>query len=153
MAALLVGLGVMSIMLAAAFPVWTTVASREREAELLFRGEQYTRAIRLYQRRHAGTLPRSVDALLEGRFLRRRYLDPITGGEFRLLFAGAPRSSPESGWLVVQDQSEGYGGIVGVVSSSAQSSLGRYRGRHRYNEWRFVVASAGTPIAALSRVR
>jgi type II secretory pathway pseudopilin PulG len=47
MAALLVGLSVMSIMLGAALPVWQTAITREREAELIFRGEQYAHAISL----------------------------------------------------------------------------------------------------------
>jgi len=45
MAALLVGLSVMSIMLSMALPVWRTATQREREAELVFRGEQYAQAI------------------------------------------------------------------------------------------------------------
>ena len=50
MAALLVVLAVMSLMLSMALPVWHHAAQREREAELIFRGEQYARAIILYQR-------------------------------------------------------------------------------------------------------
>jgi type II secretory pathway pseudopilin PulG len=53
MAALLVGLSVMSIMLGAAPPVWQTAIKCEREAELIFRGEQYAQAISLFQRRFA----------------------------------------------------------------------------------------------------
>ena len=45
MAALLVALAVMSLMLSMALPVWHHAAQREREAELIFRGEQYARAI------------------------------------------------------------------------------------------------------------
>jgi type II secretory pathway pseudopilin PulG len=37
-AALLVAMAVMAIMMSAALPVWQTVARREREAELVFRG-------------------------------------------------------------------------------------------------------------------
>ena len=45
MAALLVALSVMGIMLGAALPAWRTMVQREREAELVFRGEQYVQAI------------------------------------------------------------------------------------------------------------
>jgi hypothetical protein len=45
---LLVGLSVMSIMLGAAPPVWQTAIKCEREAELIFRGEQYAQAISLF---------------------------------------------------------------------------------------------------------
>jgi type II secretory pathway pseudopilin PulG len=142
MAGLLVALGVVSMACSVALPLWTTTAIREREAELVFRGEQYARAIRLYQQRHAGTLPRSVDVLLEQRYLRRRYLDPITNADFQLLYADAEHSSATSTASFVRDASEGYGGIVGVVSSSPRQSLRRYRGRNRYSEWLFIAASA-----------
>ena len=86
MAALLVSLAIMSVMLAVALPVWNHAAKREREAELIFRGEQYARAIMLYQRRTPGAYPPDLDTLVEGRFLRRKYRDPMTEhGEFRLI--------------------------------------------------------------------
>ena len=86
MAALLVVLAVMSLMLSMALPVWHHAARREREAELIFRGEQYARAIMLYQRQTPGAYPPDVETLVEGRFLRRAYRDPMTAdGEFRLV--------------------------------------------------------------------
>ena len=86
MAALLVVLAVMSLMLSMALPVWHHAARREREAELIFRGEQYARAIMLYQRQTPGAYPPDVETLVEGRFLRRAYRDPMTAdGEFRLI--------------------------------------------------------------------
>ncbi len=85
MAALLVAMTVMALVMSAAVPQWQTVTKREREAELIFRGEQYARAIQLFQRKYANTLPSSVDQLVNEHFLRRKYLDPITGGEFQLL--------------------------------------------------------------------
>ena len=86
MAALLVVLAVMSLMLSMALPVWHHAARREREAELIFRGEQYARAIVLYQRQTAGAYPPDIETLVEGRFLRRAYRDPMTAdGEFRLV--------------------------------------------------------------------
>jgi len=62
-------------------------AKRQMEEELIFRGEEYTRAIQKYQRRFA-VYPSSVDQLVSTnslRFLRRAYKDPITGKEFRLI--------------------------------------------------------------------
>ena len=86
MAALLVVLAIMSLMLSMALPTWHHAAQREREAELIFRGEQYARAIMLYQRQTPGAYPPDVETLVEGRFLRRAYRDPMTaGGEFRLI--------------------------------------------------------------------
>lgn len=89
MAALLVSIAVMSVLMSAILPAWRQQAQREKEAELAFRGEQYARAIYLYQAKFR-TAPPSVDVLVEQRFLRRKYKDPMTkDGEFLLLYAGA----------------------------------------------------------------
>jgi type II secretory pathway pseudopilin PulG len=90
MAALLVAMSVMAIMLSTAMPVYQTVARREREAELIFRGEQYARAIGLFQQKYGNALPPDVDALIDQRFLRKKYKDPITGGDFQFLGPGSP---------------------------------------------------------------
>ena len=88
MVALLVGMAVMAIMMSAAMPVWRTAAVREREAELIFRGNQYGRAIALFQRKYAGAFPPSIDVLVTEHFLRKKYKDPITGEDFQLVGPG-----------------------------------------------------------------
>jgi type II secretory pathway pseudopilin PulG len=86
MAALLVALSVMAILMTAAMPVWKHMAQREKEEELVFRGKQYARAIGLFQRRAGpGVLPPSLDILVEQKFLRKKYKDPITNGDFDLV--------------------------------------------------------------------
>ena len=85
MAALLVAMSVMAVFMTMALPVWSTAARREKEAELVFRGEQYARAIALYQRKFANALPPSLDVLVNDRYLRKKYKDPITNGDFQLL--------------------------------------------------------------------
>jgi hypothetical protein len=87
MAALLVGMAVMAIMLGVALPVWRTAVQREREAELVFRGEQYANAIALFQRRTGG-YPQTLDQLEKTRAIRKLYKDPITGGDFQPVFVG-----------------------------------------------------------------
>src|SRR5688500_10710021 len=87
MAALLVGMAVMAIMLGVALPVWRTAVQREREAELVFRGEQYANAIAIFQRRTGG-YPQSLDVLEKTRAIRKLYKDPITGGDFQPVFVG-----------------------------------------------------------------
>ena len=92
MAALLVALGVMSVMLIVLLPAWSTQAKREREAELIFRGEQYARAIRLFTGRQGGgvgVLPPNVDVLVREKFLRKKYKDPMTGEDFVVVAPGA----------------------------------------------------------------
>jgi len=88
MAALLVTLAAMSVVLGMAMPVWRTVVQREKEEELVFRGRQYARAIQLYQRKYAAAYPASLDLLVEQKFLRKKYKDPITNGEFEILYQG-----------------------------------------------------------------
>jgi type II secretory pathway pseudopilin PulG len=89
MAALLVAVAVLTVLLAVAMPVWRHEMQREREAELVFRGEQYVRAIDLFQRKYPGTSPPSIDVLVSQKFLRKKYKDPmVEDGEFRLIYAG-----------------------------------------------------------------
>ena len=173
MAALLVVLAVMGVLTSAALPVWRHAAQREREAELIFRGEQYARAVVLYQRRTPGAWPPDVATLVEGRFLRRAYRDPMTAdGRFRLVLqselaapgadaaggeaeAGARRSAPErpgfrQGARPFGDRNGGAGGVdgnvVGVASRSERTSIALYKGKSKYSEWLFVAA--GPPPGA-----
>ena len=89
MVALLVAMSVMAILMSAALPAWRTLAQREKEAELIFRGEQYARAIGLFQRRYANASPPNLDVLINERFLRKKYKDPITNEDFQLVSVGA----------------------------------------------------------------
>ena len=76
-----------SILMAAAIPVYRMQAKREMEEELIFRGEEYMRAIRKYHTKF-GAYPTSVDQLISTnslRFLRKPYKDPMTDKEFRLI--------------------------------------------------------------------
>ena len=100
MAALLVTLGVMAVMLTAVMPVWRHQAQREKEEELVFRGEQYARAVGLYQRKMGpGTIPPSVDVLVQQKFLRKKYKDPmVPDGEFQIIpFGGAAPQTGQAG--------------------------------------------------------
>ena len=95
MAALLVALAVMTLLSSVAMPTWRKLMQREREEELIFRGEQYARAVVLFQRKYGGGLPPNVDVLVEQRFLRRKYRDPMAAdGEFQPLFQAALAQQP-----------------------------------------------------------
>ena len=87
MAALLVGMSVMAVLMGALLPVWSHMATREKEEELIFRGNQYARAIGLFQRKFANTPPPTIDVLVEQRFLRKKYKDPITNDDFQPIYA------------------------------------------------------------------
>ena len=164
MAVLLVGLSVMAVMMTVAMPVWKQTTQREKEAELVFRGEQYARAIGLFQRKNGpGTLPPSIDLLVDQRFLRKKYKDPITNDDFLPLTAsvgtaqpgqstgrGGGSSAPGTTTAAPagagqtpstgqpQGPGGGGGGIIGVQSKSKAQSIRVYNGRTHYNEWVFV---------------
>jgi type II secretory pathway pseudopilin PulG len=60
---------------------------RDREEEMIHRGVQYSRAVKRYFRKF-GRYPTSLNDLENTnnlRFLRKRYKDPITGKDFKLL--------------------------------------------------------------------
>src|SRR6188474_1066827 len=46
-------MAIMAIVLTAAMPTWSQMIRREKEEELIFRGNQYARAISQYQRKFA----------------------------------------------------------------------------------------------------
>lgn len=65
-------------------------SQRAREQMAIDRGLQYKRAIQLFYRKYR-TYPQTLDDLETARnvrFLRHRYLDPLTGKEWRLLHVG-----------------------------------------------------------------
>lgn len=126
--------------LAAAGSVWSVHAQREREADLLFVGDQFRLAITAFYnevplgQRHR--FPTRLDELLldkrwptTQRHLRRVYVDPMTG-------------STDWGTVRAPD-----GGILGVYSRSSAVPLKRQGfGRHytafedasSLQDWRFV---------------
>jgi hypothetical protein len=161
MAALLVGMSVMAVIMGALLPVWTQMATREKEAELVFRGNQYVRAIGLFQRKFANTNPPTIDLLVEQRFLRKKFKDPITNDDFQPIYAnqamqgvGSPTGAQRPGQQATaalgtparQTLQAGFGstgataagGIIGVTSKSKETSIRIYNGRDKYNEWAFI---------------
>ena len=131
MAALLVMLAIISVVVSVALPVWRTVTQREKEEELIFRGQQYARAISLFQRRFANAYPPSIDVLVEQKYLRKKYKDPMTAdGEFQVLYQGSALAMPGGragqGSTVpgagTSNMNTG-GRVVGGVTSSTGSGL------------------------------
>lgn len=159
MVTLLVSLSIASILMTATMPVWSQMAKREREEELVFRLGQYSRAIRLFQSRNGpGVLPPSIDVLVQQKHLRKKFKDPITGEDFEPVTAltqttitppgtgrgggppaSATRPSPPptstAGRGANQAGGVAPGGLRGVVSSSDAESLRTLNGRTHYNEW------------------
>jgi type II secretory pathway pseudopilin PulG len=157
MAALLVAMSVMAIMMSVAMPAWSHMIRRDKEAELVFRGTQYARAINLYQRKFANASPPSLDALIEQRLLRKKFRDPLSpnkDGEFQLLYlqnqstlggpgqtqgsrgSGSARGTGMSGSIGPSPSARG--AIVGVASKNTGQSILIYKGKNHYNEWQFI---------------
>ena len=137
--------------LALAGEAWETAAKREKEAELLFVGNQYRNAIARYYESTPGAMkryPSTLAELLEDprqpairRYLRKLYPDPFGGGQWGLVKA------PD-------------GGIAGVYSMSSAKPLksGNFRAREaafseaqRYADWKFVYSPVAPPAAAATR--
>jgi type II secretory pathway pseudopilin PulG len=87
---LLLALALTIIAAAAIVPTIKFQIERDREEELIHRGVQYARAIRSYYKKF-GRYPTKIEDLESTnnlRFLRKRYKDPITGKDFKLLHFG-----------------------------------------------------------------
>lgn len=76
----------MAIGLMVAVPVWQTQIQREKEEELIFRGNQYVEAVRIFQSKKPGTFPSTLEELVKEKCIRRLYKDPM---------------NPEGTWNVV----------------------------------------------------
>lgn len=74
-------------------PSVLTQGRREKEEELIWRGQQYVRGIRMYYRK-TGRYPQSLEDLTKPktgiRFMRQAYKDPMNGedGSWRLIYVG-----------------------------------------------------------------
>jgi len=98
MAALLVAMSVMAVLMGAALPVWNKQAQREREEEYLFRAHEYARGVMKFQHKYGAAFPPSLDVLVEQRFVRRKYKDPLSGQDFQPVYQTAgPLGQPGVG--------------------------------------------------------
>jgi hypothetical protein len=95
--AYLMALGLVLLMIAASLAALSNLrieAQRQREADMIWRGQQYTRAIRLYFHK-TGHYPQTKDDLMKGlpdlHFLRQEYKDPMnkSDGSWRYIYINA----------------------------------------------------------------
>lgn len=133
MAMLLALITIMGIFLMKGIPAITTEVQREKEAELIFRGESIAKAIRIFSARNG----RYPSALLEletvrPRIIRKIYTDPMTeDGEWDLVYAVQPGATGDTHNLP----------IVGVKSKSQKDSFKIYNQKTIYSEWVFSATS------------
>jgi len=106
-----------------AAPTVLSSIQREREAEMVWRGKQYTRGIRLYYLK-LHHFPTSLDDLTKPktgiRFMRQAYKDPmnLVDGSWRLIYVGP------NGQLIgsLQDHSLSLTGLPGQAAPSASGT-------------------------------
>jgi type II secretory pathway pseudopilin PulG len=124
---------------------WEQIAQREREAELLFIGHQYRRAIGLYYDSTPGSVkryPAALEDLLKDprqpatqRYLRRLYPDPLGGKE----------------WGVVKGSDGGVAGIYSLSEAKPIKAAGfrvrdaAFEGAQKYADWKFMHTPSAQP--------
>jgi len=141
LAGLLVAISIMMILWSLALPSWKAMNQREKELELIWRGQQYVKAIGRYYYKF-GTYPPNLDILVDKKFLRKKYPDPLgPDGEWETLHQ-----------ITTQKQKDGtvstnVGPVIGVLSQSTAQSIVWYNNMRHHNEWRFVFYPQGAPPA------
>ena len=134
---LLFAIAVLGLTLSTIGIVWSTQLRREREAELLFTGDQIRTAIGRY-RASGGVYPPALTDLLQDdrfpmarRYLRRIYPDPMTGSaDWQLILA------PEGGIMGVASQAQGK--PIKVAGFSPLDAT--FKDAGCYCEWKFVYS-------------
>jgi type II secretory pathway pseudopilin PulG len=99
MLTLLLAIALMIIFAGAIVPSITFDIKRDREQEMIHRGVQYSRAIRAYYKKFQ-RYPAKIEDLENTnnlRFLRKRYKDPITGQDFKLVHYGEVKMALSTG--------------------------------------------------------
>lgn len=138
---LLFAVAAAGLVAAGAAEMWSTLAQREKEQELLFIGNQYREALRRYREAIPDApqrLPATLDELLRDprfpgvrRHLRRIYADPMTG---------------RVDWVLLREG----GGIAGIHSRATGRPLKQggfakrdegLAGAASYADWLFVSGS------------
>ncbi|MDH3973834.1 MAG: type II secretion system GspH family protein [Deltaproteobacteria bacterium] len=138
--ALLFAILIIGITLSSVGTYWSFIDQKAKEEDLLFRGDQFVRAIDGYYKSTHGKVnlyPEKIEDLIKDprslvpkRYLRKIYKDPFTG---------------EADWIFIKDKKSGR--IKGVKSRSEKIPVKedgfpeRYRhfeGKGSYSEWEFV---------------
>ncbi len=165
--AVMIGIAILTIVIAGIAPTIATVMKRDREQELIFRGRQYARAIAIFQRRY-GRYPNDLKELYENRprAIRKPWKDPLCDCAFHALIQGMPDALPgaQSGLATTptpslfsgpptpvptpgafgpaSGETKTIGPIIGVRSTVHKEALQEWRGQKYYDQWRFIVGDA-----------
>jgi len=156
MPALLAMLAIMTFALMLAMPSWRYLSRDDKEQELIFRGRQISGAIARFQRKNGNAFPTSFEQLVQGKYLRRAYKDPMTtDGKWRILHPGegprpgapggpaspgrpTPTPTPAPSPVFGGNSGAEVGPMAGVVSLSKDTGLRLVNGNANYNQWVFA---------------
>jgi hypothetical protein len=136
--AAIIAVNLFAILILKARDMWETVMQRDLEQELLFRANQYMTAIEFYRKKNANIPLKNLDELVEKKFLRKLYPDPMTEDGVWNLVMRDGRAGKKGLLIVPEEMLEQYIGkamIVGVCSNSPDEGFLEYRKKKRYNEW------------------
>jgi hypothetical protein len=161
---LMLAVTILALGLLVALPIWETQLRRDKEEELIFRGNQYVEAVRRFQLKNPGRFPASFEDLEEERYLRKHFLDPMTPtGEWNVVLVPTGAlggrqgmgERPGGGFAPARGVGQGQGMqrvlvapesalesiqnpmIIGVVSSSTRRSIRIYNDQESYDKWLF----------------
>jgi type II secretory pathway pseudopilin PulG len=166
--ALLVAIIIIGISLGAAGKYWSNVILRDKEAELLYRGDQYRRAIERYASAVPGSqvYPQSIEDLLKDnrtaagkRHLRQKYKDPISGEDFveirnplnnRIIGVHSPSDKEP---LKKAGFPDTYSAAQAEPQPGFPSDMNNFSDKKKYSEWLFVatVKSVQTSTVTIRR--
>lgn len=137
--AMLIFIAIMSVVLASIGEVWHMAVQREKEKELLFVGNQFRRALEQYSITSVpgvSRLPMSLEDLLQDprfpntkRYLRKIFIDPITGTANWGLFKG-----PSGEIMGVYSLSED----VPVKQHNFNKANANFEDKKKYSDWIFM---------------
>ncbi len=151
---LMLAVTVLGMGLMLAVPVWRTELMREKEEELIFRGQQYADAVGRYVLKNPGRYPAKLEDLVEKKFIRRLYRDPMTAsGEWNIILnpgSTGPAPAGPGGMQGAQSAAQQVlvaplkvlssirqPQILGVVSASKERSVKIWNEQETYDKWLF----------------
>lgn len=151
---LMMAVFVLALSFLVAMPVWQTELQREKEEELIFRGNQYVEAVRIYIQKNPGRYPATLQELLDKKCIRRLYRDPFDReGQWNVVLVSAPGAgqggavqagmagrqsvqevlvAPEKVLPAIKNAQ-----ILGVVSTSTNRSIKIYNDQESHDKWLF----------------
>lgn len=130
---------VLGLLLAVVGSTWSAALQREKEAQLLFIGDQYRHALGAYYRKTPGgekRYPKTLEELiLDPRFpntvrhLRQLWPDPVSSGE----------------WVLLRDENGGINGLHSPAETTPRKTANfpkeyaKFENADRYADWVFMA--------------